>query len=51
MVDGIHFEWDEKKNIANKRKHHIAFEEAKSVFFDPNALLIHDPDHSGEVMV
>lgn len=28
------------------RKHSILFAEAKTVFYDPNALLIHDPDHS-----
>ena len=26
----------------------MSFEEAKSVFFDPNAKVIHDPDHSIE---
>ena len=45
-MDALHFEWDEKKNEINKRKHHISFEEAKTVFYDPNALLVHDPDHS-----
>jgi len=39
------FEWDEKKNISNKKKHKISFEEAQTVFSDENALLIHDPDH------
>lgn len=42
----IKFEWDEKKNEQNKKKHKIAFEETKTVFYDPVALLIHDPDHS-----
>ena len=40
------FEWDENKNEINKRKHLISFEEAKTVFYDDNALLIPDPDHS-----
>lgn len=44
----IRFEWDEHKNQANIRKHQVSFVEAKSVFYDPNALLIHDPDHSNE---
>ena len=44
----IRFEWDEAKNNSNKRKHQISFEEAKTVFYDPNALLIHDPDHSSD---
>jgi len=42
----IYFEWDEQKNRDNIRKHNVSFEEAKSIFDDPNALLIHDPDHS-----
>ena len=42
----IEFEWDEKKNSLNKKKHNISFEEAKTVFYDPSALIIHDPDHS-----
>ena len=28
------FEWDEKKNRINKRKHGISFEEAQTVFYD-----------------
>jgi len=42
----ISFEWDEKKANSNFTKHGISFDEAKTVFYDPNALLIHDPDHS-----
>ena len=42
----ITFEWDENKNNINKKKHKISFEEAKSVFYDSNALLISDPEHS-----
>lgn len=42
------FEWDENKNRINERKHGISFEEAKSVFFDEEALVIDDPDHSLE---
>jgi uncharacterized DUF497 family protein len=42
----LHFEWDEKKSASNKKKHGVSFEEAKSVFHDPNARLIGDPDHS-----
>jgi len=45
MAD-LRFEWGEKKNILNKKKHGISFEEAQTVFADENALLIHDPDHS-----
>ena len=42
----VQFEWDENKNETHKKKHKISFEEAKTVFYDPEALLIHDPDHS-----
>ena len=44
----ITFEWDENKNQINKRKHHISFEEAKTVFQDEEALVIDDPEHSEE---
>jgi len=44
----ISFEWDEKKNSSNKKKHGVSFEEGQSVFVDENALLIDDPDHSDE---
>ena len=38
--------WDEKKNQENKKKHNVSFQEAETVFYDPYAKLIHDPDHS-----
>ena len=44
----IRFDWDKEKNIANQKKHGISFEEAQSVVVDENALMIHDPDHSGD---
>ena len=44
----IRFDWDNEKNIANQKKHGISFEDAQSVFVDENALMIHDPDHSGD---
>lgn len=40
------FEWDENKNRINVKKHGVDFEEAKTVFYDEEALLIPDPDHS-----
>lgn len=42
------FEWDKQKNASNQRKHGVGFEEAQTVFYDENALLIDDPDHSGQ---
>lgn len=47
-METIKFEWDENKNDINKRKHKISFEEAKTVFYDENALVIDDPEHSQE---
>lgn len=44
----IKFEWDENKNEINKQKHNISFEEAKTVFYDEDALIIDDPEHSKE---
>lgn len=40
------FEWDEDKAQSNVRDHHITFEEAATVFLDPLASTIPDPDHS-----
>lgn len=44
----INFEWDENKNHTNQKKHGIDFEEAKTVFYDDNAILFDDPEHSRE---
>jgi uncharacterized DUF497 family protein len=40
--------WDENKNQKNIKKHGVSFEEAKTVFYDPNGKIIHDPEHSNE---
>ena len=45
-MEEIKFEWDENKNSINKKKHKISFEEAKTVFYDAEAIVIDDPDHS-----
>jgi uncharacterized DUF497 family protein len=47
-MDTIRFTWDEQKAKINQQKHNISFVEAKTVFYDENARLIHDPDHSSE---
>ena len=47
-MDRIKFEWDENKNRINQSKHKISFEEAKTVFYDEEALVIDDPKHSHE---
>jgi uncharacterized DUF497 family protein len=40
------FAWDPKKERANVKKHGISFQEATTVFGDPHAATIPDPDHS-----
>jgi len=40
------FEWDTKKEKANIKKHGISFEEARTTFYDENAIQFFDPDHS-----
>ena len=44
----LQFIWDEGKARANERKHSVTFDEAKTVFYDDNAELIGDPDHSSQ---
>lgn len=41
----IEFEWDAAKARANLHKHRISFQEARSVFADPLATTVPDPDH------
>ena len=45
-MEELKFEWDEKKNRANIRKHGVSFEEAQSTFKDEHAIQFFDPDHS-----
>jgi len=40
------FEWDEAKNLANRRKHGISFEEASGVFHSDDYLELFDDRHS-----
>ena len=42
------FSWDSAKAALNERKHGVSFEEAQTVFYDDNARLEHDPDHSDD---
>ena len=45
-MDDLRFEWDERKNRENQRKHAVSFEEAQTVFFDENAVEFYDDEHS-----
>ena len=47
MAD-IEFAWSATKAAANKRKHHVSLNEAQTVFYDEEALLLSDPDHSDD---
>lgn len=47
-MEELYFEWDENKNEINQKKHKISFEEAKTVFYDEDAVIIDDPEHSEE---
>ena len=46
VMRGLTFDWDRDKAQRNKSKHGVSFEEAQTVFYDENARLIYDPDHS-----
>ena len=39
-------EWDQRKADTNFHKHGVSFREATTVFADPLAITIADPDHS-----
>ncbi len=41
------FEWNATKAVSNLKKHGGTFDEASTVFGDPLAILMPDPDHSG----
>jgi uncharacterized protein len=40
------FDWNNQKAKVNERKHGVSFEEAQTVFYDENARLRYDSDHS-----
>lgn len=41
--------WDESKAATNTKKHKgVSFDEAASCLFDPEALVVEDPDSEGE---
>jgi hypothetical protein len=42
----MEFEWDPEKDADNQRKHGVSFDEAATVFGDPRAWTITDPDHA-----
>ena len=42
----MEFEWDREKAQRNLRKHHVSFDEAVTVFYDPLSATFDDTDHS-----
>jgi uncharacterized protein len=42
----LQFQWDPRKSRANKSKHGVSFEEARTAFLDENARVISDDEHS-----
>ena len=42
----MQFGWDPDKDLLNQADHGVSFDEASTVFGDPFALTIGDPDHS-----
>lgn len=45
-MNELRFEWDEYKAESNEQKHGVSFLEARTVFYDENARLMYDPEHS-----
>jgi uncharacterized protein len=44
----VEFEWDQKKEAKNIRKHKVTFSEAATVLGDTLSTTVPDPDHSEE---
>lgn len=47
-MGGLRFDWDGRKEKSNIKKHGVSFEEARTVFYDENAIQFFDSDHSEE---
>ncbi len=45
-MDLLRFEWDPRKNRENRKKHGVSFEEARTAFFDDNAVEFYDDEHT-----
>jgi uncharacterized protein len=46
LIKGLTFEWHPVKAEANESKHGVSFAEAATIFRDPLARLVDDPEHS-----
>ena len=45
---GLRFAWDSEKAASNLSKHGVSFEEGRTIFADPDEVMLPDPDHSAE---
>ena len=45
-MKNLSFQWDLNKAKENFKKHRVSFNEAKSVFYDENAIEFYDDEHS-----
>jgi len=45
-MKNVRFEWNRNKNKTNFKNHGVSFDEAKTVFYDENALEFYDHNHS-----
>ena len=43
----LEFEWDEEKDLINRKKHGISFQTASLVFNDKNYIEMYDFEHGG----
>ena len=44
----MNFRWDARKEASNELKHGVTFEEAKTVFDNPLAVIFGDEEHSAD---
>lgn len=45
-MQGFDFEWDDAKAAINIVRHEVSFEEAATAFYDTNAQVLDDQEHS-----
>jgi len=45
MMDRVQFEWDNKKNRENQKKHNVPFSLAQYAFAGPNRVIAEDVGH------
>jgi len=47
-MEELNFEWDPNKAKSNASKHGVSFDQARTAFYDENAIIFADPDHSAD---